>query len=614
MGAALKLVTRSQPSLSPLPMPVDPVRLLPDYARVEAERCLAIIRPALIRVAGGVSIRAAAEWLASSAEGMPSAATLARWLKQYANGGLVELAPKYSGRQRQEYGWEARALELYNQGQRPAYATVALWLRQEGFEGASEHNVRRYLKKAPSNLTETGKKRVGAHFYAQNIKPYVVRDIKNLKVGFVYQGDGHTCDVYVAHPTTGRPFRPELTPWIDVRSHYVVGWWISESESAQTTLFSLSQSLLAHNHVPAYVHTDPGSGFKAKMISHEVTGFLQRFDIKPMLALPGNAKGKGLTEGWFRWFEERCGKRFQTFCGHCRTDDELSRLSTKIRRGEMELPTLQQYIDAIKAYVEFYNNNPNEGLEGQTPAELWAQLERVELHTPAEAIVRPRKECTVQRWKVRLDNRWYRNDRLQQYEGRRVVVEYSLHHDDVVWILDDNGRLVCEAQLVEKKDWLPASRIEEGQQRRLAGQTKRHELAIAEQQARARAPLSSVAMLDALDDVTPAQLLPAQPLQVGHSVVAPRPAQVAAVVRPINAHVVARVATAIEESEQVQETATERYQRWLDLQAGPAATADELAWVAKYSATGECKSFERIREDFGEVSGVVLPAAFHHHR
>lgn len=472
-----------QALLPTAPAPVDPVRLLPDFARVEAERCLSLIRPALIRVEQGVSVRAAATWLAGSAEDMPSAATLQRWIKDYASSGIVGLAPKYQGRQRKECGWEARALQLYNQPTRPAYATVAYWLREEGYADAAEHLVRRYLKAAPSNATETGKKRLGAHYYAQNIKPHVVRDNTVLPVGFVYEGDGHCCDVYVAHPATGRAFRPELTTWLDVRSGYVVAWWMSESESAQTTLFSLSQALVGHNHVPAYVHTDPGSGFKAKMITHEVTGFLVRFSIQPMLALPGNAKGKGLQEGWFRWFEERCGKKFETFCGHDRTDDFLRRLSDKVKNGQIVLPTFAQYLDAVRTYIDAYNRTPQDNL-GCAPSDLWNKLERVQLSAPAEAVIRPRVQRTVRRWGVSLDNRSYRAAQLAAYEQREVVIEYSIHDDERVWIHDDAGRFVCEAQLVKKTAWLPASRIEEGQQKRLEGQKQRHLRAIAEQEAR----------------------------------------------------------------------------------------------------------------------------------
>jgi putative transposase len=616
MSAALKLRPTSLP-LPAIPVPVDPLSLLPDHARIEAERCLAIIRPALIRVQQGVSVRAAAMWLATSATGMPSAPTIQRWLKDYLTGGVVELAPKYTGRQRKERGWEARAAELFNQPQKPAYATVAYWLRKEGFADASEHNVRRYLKALPSNLTETGKKRLGAHFYAQNIRPHKVRDNTVLPVGFVYQGDGHCCDVCVAHPATGRPFRPELTTWIDVRSQRIVSWWISESESAHTTLFSLSQALVAHDHVPAYVHTDPGSGFKAKLISDEVTGFLVRFNIEPMLALPGNARGKGLKEGWFRWFEERCGKTFDTYCGHDRSDDFLRHLTEKVKRGVIVLPTLQQYIDKIREYVDSYNGEPHEGTAGKTPDELWQQLDQVKLHTPTEAIIRPRMQRTVQRWSVRLDNRRYRAGDLAQFEGREVIVEYSIHCDERVWVHDLKGRFVCEALLVEKTPWLPASRIEQAQQKRLEGQRQRHLRAIAEQEARARMPLTAAAMVDAIEhDVAPAPALSSAALTQRHSihvVAATEPA--APISRAPDAADLQLVREALNAQPEVEEAPEQRFMRWLQLreieQASGEIPADVASWYRSYPDSAEFQGLADVYEAFGYLPGAHHTQAAH---
>jgi putative transposase len=615
MPTALKVRSPALP-LPAIPVPVDPLSLLPDHARIKAERRLAVIRPALIRVQQGASPMAAAEWLVAVSPEAPSAVSVYRWLKAYLTGGIVELAPDYKGRQRKERGWEARAAELYNQPQKPAYATVAYWLRKEGFADASEHNVRRYLKALPSNLTETGKKRLGAHYYAQSIKPHKVRDNTVLPVGFVYEGDGHCCDVYVAHPATGRAFRPELTTWIDIRSHYLVSWWISESESAHTTLFSLSQALVAHNHTPAYVHTDPGSGFKAKLISDEVTGFLVRFAIEPMLALPGNAKGKGLQEGWFRWFEERLGKRFDTYCGHDRTDDFLRHLSEKVKRGIIVLPTLQQYIDAVRDYVETYNNTPQDGLGGKTPAEIWAALERVELHTPAEAIIRPRIQRTVQRWGITLDKRKYRAAALAQYEGREVIVEYSIHTDDRVWVHDLKGRYLCDAQLVEKTPWLPDSRIEQAQQKRLEGQRQRHLRAIAEQEARARVPLSAAAMLDAIEQDTPAVEQHPNLLQLGHSVAArTQPALAAVPTRAPDATELQLVREVLNAQPDVEEAPEQRFMRWLQLRAveqtGDEIPADVAGWYRSYPDSAEWQGLADVYESFGYLPGATAAPAAH---
>jgi len=611
VSAAILTFPRALPVVAP--KPVEPYRQLPQWSRDEAERRRALIAPALDRITAGCSVLAAVTWLVS-APGWngPSVRTMKRWVADYQNGGIIGLAPEYKGRTRPERGWEARAIELFNAPQRRSYSTVALLLRQEGYTDAADHLVRAYLKAQPSNLTETGQKRLGSHFYDQNIRPYIVRDTSTLPIGFVYQGDGHCCDVYVAAPATGNPFRPELTVWIDVRSHYVVGWWLSESESAITTLYSFSHALLANDHVPAMVHTDPGSGFTARVISDSENGFFSRFDIEMITALPGNAKGKGLVEGWFRWFEERLGKQFETFCGHCRTDDALRALTQKVRAGKLALPSLAEYRAAIAEYVRFYNHNPQRNLGDTSPAELWLKLDRVPLETPAAAIMRPRRTRTVRRWGVTLDERKYRAHALAGFEGREVVVEYDLHDDTYVVILDGDGRFVCEAQLVDKQAWIPQSRIDQAQQKRLAGQRKRLQVKIAEAEARAHVPISPAQVLAALEDsAEPAEPLPAAAiLALGHSVGDVRTPRSLPTPKPIDPAEMARVQAVIADdaASAPQETENQRYARALRLmkqaKSGVTISSAELRWLSTYTDSAEYLGLADIHASFGYVPGL----------
>lgn len=409
------------------------------------------------------------------ADQCPDRATLYRWDRDYTaylQGDAKAPAPRHRGRRRRHWGWEARALQLWQQPTRPEMATVAYWLREEGWESAEAHRVRRFLQSLPETMGEHSAKRMGRHYYGQNLRPYTPRDETVVPVGMIYEGDGHTCDVYVAHPLTGHPWRPELTVWLDVRSHYCVGWYLSEGESARSTLFGLSHAIVHHDHVPGGIHVDPGSGFVNRVMTDEVVGYCARLAIEPMAALPGNAKGKGLVEGFFRIFERRCGKRFATYCAHDRTDDYLRHLSRKVQRGEITLPTLAQYRDAIAEFIEAYNRTVQRRL-GCAPAALWAELERVAVVVPREAIVRPRELRTVRRWMVHIHHRMYRAGELAEWNGRQVMVEYDLHDDRTVTIRDRDGRFVCEAELVDRKPWLPVSRIEEMQRNRLAGQAKR---------------------------------------------------------------------------------------------------------------------------------------------
>ena len=540
----------------------------------------------------------------------PSHPTLERWFSDFQAGGLEALLSGNKGRSRKDYGWELRAQHLFTKPTRPACSTVARWLRDEGFASATNSRVRAYLKKLPSNRAETSNGRLGKHFVAQNVKPHVIRDSSVLPVGHVYEADGHTCDVYVAHPSTGRAFRPELTIWIDVASHYVVGWWLSESESAQTTLFSLSHALRRHDHVPAFAHLDPGPGFKARIIADEVTGFLARVSIEPIFTLPGNARGKGLIEGWFRWFEERLGKRFDTFCGHCRTDDALRRMQTRINRGELHLPSFEEYLAAIGAYVEAYNAQPNLGLGRRAPADLWATLERTPLEHQSLCLLRPIKTATVQRWRVRMDNRIYQaGNELAAYEGREVQVEYDLHDDTRVWVRDMKGRLVAEAALVEKKPWLPQSRIEEGQQRRLEGQRKRLQAHLDEADARSRKPMMLADVVEALDPQAAPEALPGaaeRSLERGHSITAielqPRGPRAQP---PVPQAVRDQVAAEIAARELPEESPQRRFQRAIALQAdidrGAGVGADDSEWLSTYITTSEYRGQRLVHDEFSRA-------------
>lgn len=561
---------------------------LPEAARVIAELRAAAIRPLLDEVERGLGIRRASQLIAARlAAGTlsaaathamtmlsnPAAATLETWARKHEDGGLLALAEQRKGRQRKDYGWETRAVAMYQQPTRPTYSTVAHWLRDEGYESALDHRVRRYLQSLPASLTDTAPARVGRNYHAQNIRPHHRRDLLQINVGEIWQADGHRCDVYVQHPVTGKHYRPELTVWIDIRSNYIAGWWLSDDESAVTTLYSLSAAIRSHDHVPTWVHVDPGSGFKNEVMSDQALGVYSRLGATVRTTIPGNAKGKGLVEGWFRWFEERLGKRFESFCGHCRTDDALSRLATKIRRGEIAIPTFRQYADAVAAYIERYNATPqpeSQTLQGKAPIELWATLERNPLAVPADTLLRPQQTCTVRRWEVRLFNRFYRAAELAQFERRKVVVEYDLHDESRVWIRDQRQRLVCEALLVEKTPWAGESVIADAREQSRRAKVARLERAIEEVDARNRPPLTAAAYAEPLPPADESrgrliEQLDAERLQ--HD--------------PVD-----------------DETPEQRFARALDLELREQLDDADAQWLTHYQTSAEYHARRALMEDF----------------
>lgn len=401
-------------------------------------------------------------------------ATLYRWVNAYDESGLMGLVSGHKGSARKVQGWEALAMRLYNRPSKPSMSAVARELREEHkIEEATDDAVRRYLKSLPANLGISSRGRLGERLHRNTQKGFVRRDTEVLPVGAIYQGDGHTIDVYVAHPFTGKIWRPELTVWIDVRSRYIAGWYISESESSYSTLFALSHALIAHDHAPAMLHIDNGSGYASKLMSDDSVGYYARFDIEAMFALPYNAKAKGQVERFFGTMERDFGKRWESYCGADMAAEVLNKLAREVNQGKRELPSLQEYTQALAAWIDNYHQRPHRGLDGKCPAELWATLEPSPLHTPEAAIIRPSIERMVRRSSVQLHNREYTNAELVAYNGSKLMVEYDLHNDELVRMMDRDGRWICDAHLVHKAAYVPASRMEQAQQRRLLGQQKR---------------------------------------------------------------------------------------------------------------------------------------------
>ncbi|MEN9501540.1 MAG: hypothetical protein RI964_825 [Pseudomonadota bacterium] len=414
-----------------------------------------------------------------------SKAQIARWVDAYQRKGMDGLIDSRNGKQRGEYGWELRAMQLYARPQKPSISVVTDALVREGFEEVVYSRVRRYLESLPTDATTHSTGRLGAKEARLNHRSYTHRTTTNLPVGHTYQLDGHTIDVYLSHPQTGKLWRPELTVVMDVASRYIVSYWIGEAENAQNTLFALADGFVRHDHVPAALHLDNGSGFKGKLMNAESTGYYDRFGLSVMFALPGNAKAKGQIERWFGTMERSFGKQWDTYCGADMAQSVLRDIVRNTNRDKYRPPSLAQYMDGLRAWIDDYHHKPHRGLDGKTPTEMWVQLVQVPLEYRPAAIVLPREARKVQRGIITLHGRKYTHPALFHFDGKPMLVEYSVHDDGVVRVLKENEAWVCDAKLIEKEDYKPVSRIEEETQKRLKHQIKRKELHIEEAKRRA---------------------------------------------------------------------------------------------------------------------------------
>ena len=507
MGTALKIV-KNVHNMSDLPavLGADPWQAATEPQRRTAEMWAVVIRPLFELMKGGSSAKTVVALFMSQVDAeslsphtkhalaclgrdgeAPSGRSIERKLSAFKAEGINGLLPKHTGRVRQDRGWEARAIEIYNTPSKPGFADVMFKLIQEGYKDVTESRVKSFIKKLPATLGEHSPARVGKHLHKLRRQTYQRRHKDDLRVGELYAGDGHRADVYLGHPNTGKPWRPEITVWIDVKSLMVVGWWVSEEESAISTLFALSKALTTYDHVPGFAYIDQGSGYRAKMLNEQSTGFYQRFAIEPIGAIPGNPHGKGWIERFFRDWRNKLDKLFRdgsVYCGDDMAEEVNRRISVEVEQGKRRLPSLDEYIEALKEFLDTYHHLPKKTLGGRTPAQVWAELQPISVELDAQAVIRPHERRTVHRQEVRLHNRHYFHQALTLYDAKEMQVEYDLHDDGSVWVFDLKGRYVCEARKVKTIGVLPISRLEERRDKSLEGQRQRIQRRLDETEAR----------------------------------------------------------------------------------------------------------------------------------
>lgn len=507
----------------------DPWAGATDVKRATADARLAVLGVAARGVLDGATVNSAAEYLFEQMSnrlttsqkmaidqlgmGAVSLPTLKRWLGAYKKQGKAGLLPSHTGRQRVDYGWEARAIELYNIGGKPDPADVAFRLIGEGFEGITASRVKSYLKTLPATLGKNSPKRIGKHLHDLTKKNYTERTLENLKAGDVYVGDGHTIDCYLSHDTGKRVYRCELTMFIDLKSRYPVGWWISDSESGTATLFAISESLTRHNHIPLFVYVDTGSGYKAKIMTDKNVGFFSRFGIKTTFALPGNPHGKGWIERFFKTIRNKHDKFFDdgnAYCGADMAPEINRRISVEYQSGKRKLKSLDEYVASLTQFFKQYSQTPMpKALAGQTPEQVWRELVPFQIGSEMSAVMRPSKICRVARQSVRLKKRRYYHEALALFDGKGLRVEYSLHNDSNVWIYTLDGQFVCVAKLTKKVNQFSNSILQDQADERLRQQIKRKQASIDEDIERAAPIIDMDVIADRLETPSTDLLEPA---------------------------------------------------------------------------------------------------------
>lgn len=430
-------------------------------------------------------------------DGFPSVRTLKRWLA------AKDLAPRVAQRDMQVPAWAKAFLACYQKPEKPTVQQAYDDFCDEwpAESRPSIHQVRRFLDKLGAVTRERG--RMGER-ELKNIQPFVRRDFSLLEPNDVWSADGHTFDGEVQHPLHGRPFRPEITTFIDIATRRAVGWSVDLAESATAVADSLRYGV-ERCGIPAIIYVDNGSGYRnaymngqAKRICSDLqgdaaVGLMGRLHSTLKHSLPYNSQARGVIERLHQTLWVSGAKELPGFIG--REMDREARLQQfKLSRkalkagGAMPLMPWHLFTKWVQERIDWYNARPHRSLKGLSPDLAWENfvakgwkpvlIGADELDT----LFRPRVVRKLARAEIRLFNNIYFARELEEFHGLEAHIAYDIHDASRVWVYAPDGRLICEAQVNgNAKHYFPVPVIEQARQKRAQGRlnrvdTKREEI------------------------------------------------------------------------------------------------------------------------------------------
>jgi putative transposase len=418
-----------------------------------------------------------------------------RSLKRYLSKDVKELAPKKREKDMAPPPWANDFLMCWQRPEKPsvqhAYREfLSKWDSEE--DAPSIHAVRRFIGKMGRVAQQHG--RMGAR-ELKNVMPFVRRDFSQLLPGDIYSADGHTFDAEVQHPLHGRPFRPEVTTWIDIATRKAVGVSVALAESGIAVLDALIDS--CGKAVPAVIYVDNGSGYCNAMLKDEAVGVMARLGSTMTHSLPYNSQARGAIERIHQTLWVDGAKSLAGYMG-ADMDREARHQQFKLSRqamkgGRQTLMPWEDFMDWVHARMDWYNDRPHSSLPKLTdasgkrrhasPNEVWQQhldngwVPMTLNGDEAAQIFRPRVIRKALRGEIRVFNNIYFSQELTEWHGEDVAVAYDLNNAEHIWVFDlEHDRLICRAEWnANRTDYMPMSVIEQAREKRYEGRLQRIE-------------------------------------------------------------------------------------------------------------------------------------------
>lgn len=306
--------------------------------------------------------------------------------------------------------------------------------------------------------------REGEVAYKNKCGDFIRRDWTDVAPGECVIGDTRTFDtrvrVWDAAKERWVAVRPNIAGLLDARSWYLSAYWITTEPVNHMTLTD-TLALYIHNagnQAPAVCYFDNGKdycaqGFAKPFVTPDGAehSIFQELNIRLLNSLAYNARAKTIERA-FRDMMQQFDKMFPDYLGS--NPGERTPAAGYFDQHPEELPSLEQFCDIFRRWLDNWHNMPKRGFlhQGESPAEIWARRpmrpilssERLELAFHKPAAVRKVSRGPA----VTVDNEWYYCDALPW--GEQVLVKTDHRDRGHVLCYRLDGTLIGRAETRER--------------------------------------------------------------------------------------------------------------------------------------------------------------------
>jgi len=300
--------------------------------------------------------------------------------------------------------------------------------------------------------------REGEKAFNDKCNYYITRDLNSLEVGEVIVADGHTLNLNIINPYTGKPKRMTMVMFYDLRSRMPLGWEIMPTESIQCIHSAVYNAVLTLGKLPGTVILDNGKAFKARIFTGDlqtadleqagISGLYARLGIIAHFAWPYNARSKPV-ERFFGTMNE-WERRMPAYTGRDTSDKTwLMKRNEHRLRALYPTETVLTVEEANRLVADWfmeYARRPHAGLDGQTPAEVFkaGRGPGVEPARLAEEMLLE-KEVTVSNCQFTLFGIQYLLPELLHVRGR-VTARFTLTNLGYAFVFSPEGHYLGMAK------------------------------------------------------------------------------------------------------------------------------------------------------------------------